>query len=109
MNLYRSIAMGDSVPGKRSAGSMHTTATGIVFESETFKETLSLDKIKIWKGGASDKLIFFSHPDVETVFYTENKTILSETVFESNRDISEQIRKIRKKNRIQVLWTGGIL
>lgn len=103
MNSYRSIAMGEQIPGKRISGTLRINESGVSFDSDFFKELMPLDKLKIWKGGASNNFIFFSHPDLDCTFYTENKTILSESVLNSRKEIALQILKIRKKSRSAVL------
>ena len=111
-NLYEQYEGGafysEFVKGK-SSGSIHITNQALVFVAEAGQVELPLNGLQIRLGGASNRLIFFSHsskPDWSV--YTPDHTVLRDARFTALRHTAAQIAQIRLRKKYTRLALSGV-
>ena len=102
------------LPNGRASGEVLISATAVHFESEKGDFDLPAEGMKIELGGASDRLIFFTHPShPQVTIHTADHSILDHPVLVNNPVFAAQRNQVRAKKRLAwaVLFGlgGGIL
>ena len=88
----------DVLPNGRASGQITIDGFNIRFESGTERVDLPLSGTEIYLGGASDRLVFFSHPSQpDWKLYTADRSVLGCQHLQSNQTIKKQLAKARRK------------
>ena len=96
---YSAHAFHDSLKNGRSSGTLRVSASGFRFVVDgEVKVHLPLRRTRLTLGGASDRMIFFSHPDVpEWSIYTSDRSLLKHAGLNSIPELAGQIRQMKSK------------
>ena len=102
------------LPNGRASGELLISADAVHFESEKGDFDLPANGMKIELGGASDRLIFFSHPShPKVVIHTSDHSVLDHPVLVNNPIFAAQRASVRAKKRMAwlVLFVvmGGLI
>ncbi len=82
----------------RASGTVRLTAGAVHFTSAGGQVELPLAGLKIALGGASDRLIFFTHPNLpDTTIHTADHAILNHPVLAQRPELTAQVGRVRKK------------
>jgi len=107
--FYNGAAFYPGFEKGRSSGRISLTASGVVFEAEGFSAELPFAGLAVKLGGASNRLIFFSHPSLpELSVYTSDHSILADERLHFNRNVSSQVSGIKGKKRNNAIIAAGI-
>jgi predicted Zn-dependent protease len=88
------------LPDGRAHGLLHLDFQSARFESEHGSFTLPLDGAKLELGGASDRLIFLSHPaQPDVTIHTADHSVLEHPVVAATPAIAAQRAKIQRRQR----------
>lgn len=100
-------------PDGRAGGTIRVEAGRLRFEAQADagrSAELPYPGLTMRLGGASDRLVFFSHPSLpEVSFYTSDHHILDHPHLASNADLAAQVAGVRGKKRAGQLVTASIL
>lgn len=89
------------LPSGRATGEVRISNDSVHFESEKGDFDLPAQGMKIELGGASDRLIFFSHPlHPEITIHTADHSVLDHPVLVNNPVFAAQRNKVRTKKRL---------
>ena len=103
-------AFRSDLPGGRAAGKVFISATAVHFESGPVHVELPTEGLKIELGGASNRLIFFSHPAHPAVtIHTSDLGILDHPVLTSSPELLVQRNKLRTTRRTGWALLFGVL
>lgn len=98
------------LPNGRASGELLISADAVHFESEKGDFDLPADGMKIELGGASDRLIFFSHSShPKVVIHTSDHSVLDHPVLMSNPIFAAQRAKVRSKKRMAMFLLVGVV
>ena len=98
------------LPNGRASGEVLISADAVHFESEKGDFDLPANGMKIELGGASDRLIFFSHPShPKVVIHTSDHSILDHPVLVNNPVFAAQRAKVRAKKRMAWFVLLGVV
>ena len=76
----------------RSSGDIQVDASGVHFSCEQGKTCLPLLGLSVTLGGASDRLVFLSHPSVaDWNIYTADRSILNDSTLQDEPELLPQI------------------
>lgn len=82
---------------RRVAGRLSLDGGLVRFESEALRFTLPLEGLSVRLGGASDRLIFFEHPEVSGVsVFTSDRAVLEHPAFAQNPALGQARGRIRQ-------------
>jgi predicted Zn-dependent protease len=99
--LFEGGAFHPQLSGGRASGIIHLTGAHVRFESEAGEVVLPLTGLQIALGGASDRLIFLTHPSLpQTTVHTADHTLLDHPVILGTSELAAQRAKIRAKKRV---------
>jgi len=99
------------LPSGRATGEVRISADSVHFESEKGDFDLPAQGMKIELGGASDRLIFFSHPlHPQITIHTADHSVIDHPVLVNNPVFAAQRNKVRTKKRLAwaVLLAVGV-
>lgn len=97
-------------PAGRSSGDVSFRIESIRFQSEHGNFELPLDGLQIEAGGASDRLIFFKHPDhPQAVMHTADRRVLEHPFLMQNAGLVRQRARVKRKRRVLRMVTFGVL
>ena len=95
---YSGHAFNEKLHEGKLSGSITIAATGINFQGEAKSVTLPMDGTNFKLGGASDRLVFISHPLFpDWSIYTSDRSILNNPLLKNNSFILTQINKAKRK------------
>ncbi len=95
---YQAHGFHESLPKGKASGNLAVSTTGITFTSGDRKVTLPLHGIQFRLGGASDRLVFASHPSVpDWSVYTSDLSILRDPHLSDVPSIKAQLNKARNR------------
>ena len=98
------------LPNGRASGELLISADAVHFESEKGDFDLPANGMKIELGGASDRLIFFSHPShPKVVIHTSDHSVLDHPVLVNNPIFAAQRAKVRAKKRVAMFVLVGVV
>ena len=98
------------LPNGRASGKLLISADAVHFESEKGDFDLPANGMKIELGGASDRLIFFSHPShPQVVIHTSDHSVLDHPVLVNNPVFAAQRTKVRAKKRMAMSVLVGVV
>ena len=98
------------LPNGRASGELLISADAVHFESEKGDFDLPANGMKIELGGASDRLIFFSHPThPQVVIHTSDHSVLDHPVLMNNPVFAAQRAKVRAKKRMAMSVLVGVV
>ena len=107
--IYQGGAFNSSIPGGKCTGTIELTGAGLHFHSDKAEITLSTYDLQVKRGGASNRLVFFSSErQPEWSLYTDTSILKNRTLLD-DPDVAAQIRGIRKSGRIGKLIVLGVL
>ncbi|MGK0289905.1 MAG: putative Zn-dependent protease [bacterium] len=107
---YDGAAFHPKLPKGRASGTIKITSSTLAITLESQRQLFDLRKIKITKGGANNRLIFFKHPHYpEWSIYTSDTSILKNEYLQKNENTASQIQQIQGKKRKSLLITTIIL
>lgn len=115
---YSGGAFHESFERGKSAGEIRLTSAALVFETGSTRVEFPLGGgLEIKAGGASDRLLFFSHPARPGwTVYTSDRSILKDPILGDFPDLAGQIGRVRaRKHRarlvalVVLLLLGGVL
>lgn len=96
---YQGHAFHSSFKNGRASGTLTISSADICFENDTAQVSLPLQGIRIELGGASDRLIFISHPTrPDWKLYTSDRTLLQDARLQQIPAVQAQLQKARKKH-----------
>lgn len=94
---YEGHAFHHSFSNGRASGQITISANAIKFHNAQAEIHFPIDGAQCSLGGASDRLIFISHPSQpEWKLYTSDRTLLNDPWLQHNAAISTQLQKARK-------------
>ena len=99
---YEGAAFFPGLASGRASGVVRVTAGALLFETKGAQVELPLEGLELRLGGASARLIFFSHatqPDWSV--YTSDHSILADPELQSRQPLAAQISRLRGKK-----WLG---
>lgn len=105
---YEGHAFNEGLPRGRASGQLEVTSHEVVFTTTDGKHQarLPISRLELKLGGASNRLLFFSHPDHPGwTFYTSDLSALSCASLSQHGHLRRQLRKAR---RIRV-WGWSLL
>ncbi len=106
---YKAAAYLESSSSKRTSGNLTIMPDSLLFVSEDLTIELPLNGLKMWLGGASDRIVFFSHErQPEKSFFTTDQSILKDSIFLEREDILSQVKSVHQKKRNARLYTAGV-
>ncbi|MFM8468908.1 MAG: M48 family metallopeptidase [Limisphaerales bacterium] len=95
---------------RRVAGTLHIQPDGVRFQTDDGMFQLPLDGLDVTVGGASDRLVFFAHPNFPKVsIFTSDQAVLNHPAFASNRALGRARDRIRRRRLVGRCITLGIL
>lgn len=98
--LFEGGAFHPELSGGRASGIIHLTGADVRFESEAGEVVLPLSGLQLALGGASDRLIFLTHPSLpQTTVHTADHAILDHPVVLGMPALAAQRAKVRTKKR----------
>ncbi len=110
---YEGSAFHPDFPDGRAGGTIHVEAGRLRFEGQADagqSAELPYVGLTMRLGGASDRIIFFSHPSLpEVAIYTSDHRILDHPYLASQAKLAPQIAGVRGKKRRGQLVTASIL
>lgn len=107
---YEGAAFHEGLEGGREPGRIELGTTSVRFAGETATVDLPLHGLSVRLGGASDRLVFFSHPSAEGwSVYTSDRAILDHPTLWSVKEIASQLRSIRGQRRSSWLSAALVL
>ena len=97
-STYQGHGFHDSLPKGRASGSLVLTSQAVSFQTGDTKVSIPLSGAEIKLGGASDRLLFFSHPSVaDWQVYTSDLSILKDPLLKDIPAVNAQLSKARGK------------
>lgn len=97
------------LPNGRASGEVLIGLTAVHFQSDKGDFDLPMAGLKIELGGASDRLIFFSHPaHPQVTIHTPDLSILNHPVLANNPAFAAQRKKLRATRRRGWLLLWGV-
>jgi len=98
------------LPGGRAGGKITVTPASLEFRSAKGGFDLPIDGIKLELGGASDRLIFLSHPNFPKVtVHTSDFQILKHPAFAHDPILAAQRKRIHTRRRVAWAFLLGVL
>lgn len=98
------------LPNGRASGGLLISTDAVHFESEKGDFDLPANGMTIELGGASDRLIFFSHPShPKVVIHTSDHSVLDHPVLVNNPILAAQRAKVRAKKRIATFVSVSVV
>jgi predicted Zn-dependent protease len=98
--LFEGGAFHPTLSGGRGSGVIHLSGADVRFESEAGEVVLPLAGLQIALGGASDRLIFLTHPSLpQTTVHTADHALLDHPVILGTPALAAQRAQIRSKKR----------
>jgi predicted Zn-dependent protease len=95
---YPAHAFHTSLPGGRASGELRVFAGSFEFRSGEHVMTAPLAGAQLKLGGASDRLVFLSHPEAQDwSIYTSDRSILDDPALASAPELIASLRAIRRK------------
>lgn len=90
-------AFHDSFAKGRASGQILIDASAVRFSHEAGGVVLPLSGVKARLGGASDRLVFFEHPDYpDWQLYTADRSVLKNPHLQQHKNLSRQIAGARR-------------
>ncbi|PIE64533.1 MAG: peptidase M48 [Desulfobacterales bacterium] len=87
-----------SLPKEKISGTLYLSSQMLMFQSGTYRVSLPLAGIKFKVGGASNRLLFISHPSVQDwILSTNDLTILKSSFLQNIPATKQQCVKARNK------------
>ena len=100
---YAGHAFHDSFPGGRASGELMLTDTQVIFRNNQGSVQFSIRGARFKLGGASDRLLFISHPaQPDWNLYTSDLGILKHPALQQDPQVKQQVRKARRGK--QLAW-----
>ncbi|MCW8875761.1 MAG: M48 family metallopeptidase [Kangiellaceae bacterium] len=88
----------DNLPGGRSSGSLSISQSHIRFETKSEKVEFPIQGARVTLGGASDRLVFFSHPaKPDWKVYTADRSVLRLPQLKANPNVNQQLHKAKRR------------
>lgn len=88
-------------PNGRASGTLDIDAGGIHFHNDRAQVTLPLHGTEISHGGASDRLLFISHPSQpDWKLYTSDRRILDNPHLRSHPALKARLQQAKKRHRL---------
>ena len=96
---YECIGFHDALPKGKASGAMNVEQQGIVFHIQQQQIQLPLQGLQVSLGGASNRLVFFTHPLVpDWNFYTSDLTILHDVHLHNQPAIAALLAQVQRKH-----------
>lgn len=97
-STYQGHGFNDSLPKGRASGTLVLTSQMVMFQSGDKTVSIPLAGAEIKLGGASDRLLFISHPSVQDwQLYTSDLSILKDSLLKDIPSVKAQLNKARGK------------
>ncbi len=102
--IYQGIAISNRFPSGRKSVEIEIGLSDLVFKFDEERIRFSLAQTEISIGGASDRLIYFKHPNYPDIsFYTTDKKILKDPNLHYHDHAKSGVKQVNKKRAIN--WT----
>ena len=96
--IYEGAAFDEQFDKGRASGTLEITHGKVIFTSNQGTCELPLKGLVIKSGGASERLIFLSHPNFpQTSIYTSDHRILDDSILLSAPECQSQIVSVRSQ------------
>lgn len=90
-------AFHESFAKGRASGRITIDASAVRFNNDAATIALPLSGVKARLGGASDRLVFFEHPDYpDWQLYTADRSVLKNPHFQQHKSLSRQVAGARR-------------
>lgn len=90
-------AFHDGFAKGRASGQILIDASAVRFTNDSASVALPLSGVKARLGGASDRLVFFEHPDYpDWQLYTADRSVLKNPHFQQHKSLSRQVAGARR-------------
>lgn len=97
-SFYPAHAFNEGFTQGRASGDLSVSAAGFCFRCDTQSVTLPLAGARLTLGGASDRIVFISHPDFpEWSVYTSDRAILRDPVLAAHPELTVALDAMRRK------------
>jgi predicted Zn-dependent protease len=107
---FQGGAFSETLQGGRCMGTIGIHAGRVRFQWQGGNLDWSIHQLKISEGGASNRLIFLTHPlHPGWTIFSPDKGILKNQALESDAGVREQVRRIRSKQHFQGWVTASVL
>lgn len=98
---YEGHAFHPSLPGGKSSGEIIVTPGALVFSGGGRSVSLPFAGLAMKSGGASDRLLFFTHPGhADWSVYTADRGILRDANLAAHPELIGQVQQARHKRRV---------
>ena len=107
---YSGAAFHADFDGGRKSGSIQIDSRSVRFEGEGSSVAFPLSRLELRAGGASERLVFFSHPEFpEWSLYTSDRQVLEDVHLLANAQTAGSIARIRSEKRRSVAVVSAVL
>ncbi|TCI02007.1 M48 family metallopeptidase [Corallincola luteus] len=98
-SLYPCHGVHSSLAKGKASGQLRVGSSHLIFTIADQQIELSLNELKMEQGGASDRLVFFTHPGrPDWRFYTSDKSVLKDPHFKQYPHLAGMMRGARSKH-----------
>ncbi|GAA5215233.1 M48 family metallopeptidase [Corallincola platygyrae] len=98
-SLYPCHGVHSSLPKGKASGQLRVGRSHLIFTIADQQIELSLNELTMEQGGASDRLVFFTHPArPDWRFYTSDKSVLKDPHFKQYPHLATKMRGARNKH-----------
>ncbi|MCM8535739.1 MAG: M48 family metallopeptidase [Lentisphaeraceae bacterium] len=102
--IYEGHAFHESFSGGKASGRIQFVGNSVHYENDEKEVSLQLDGLKVELGGASNRILFISHPmNDEWKLFTSDLTILNDLAFANNHDLHKQVSKANKSRKLALI------
>ncbi|TCS37591.1 M48 family metallopeptidase [Reinekea marinisedimentorum] len=109
---YDCHAFHESLKGGKSSGTLAISASGLKFNIQGKTVSLPFERLEIKMGGASNRLVFFSHPAFpDWSFYSSDRKVLKDPQLKQHNALARHVKRatnVRKK-AWAVFWAVCLL
>ena len=106
---YDGRAFHASLPGGQQEGRLGVSFTGVAWEGADGRMELPLHGLVLELGGASDRVVFFTHPGAgDWALTTTDLAILQDPALQAHPAAAALVRKARSRRRLAIAFAWGI-
>ncbi|MEE2729960.1 MAG: M48 family metallopeptidase [Pseudomonadota bacterium] len=102
---YAGQAFHESFRNGKASGEISLTDVHVQFQNDQGQVRFSIQGARFKLGGASDRLLFISHPSQpDWNLYTSDLSILKHPALQNDPEVQQQVRQVRNTKR----WAWGV-
>ena len=100
-NVFAGGAFHPSLNKGKSSGEISIGFEGITFRKDASNVLLPLDRLEVSLGGASDRIVFFKHPDIpDWTVFTSDLTVVQHPILVRDPRLGAQISQVKKRRLV---------